>query len=511
MGLAAKTRTRFEAETLPRYIEAQRWYASKGSAITRATLADHVVWEQGSERWLLPLVELEGPAQPSSYFVPLALAWEERDEERMRGLAVNAVARVRQQAQVGVMGDAFADEPFCRALLEAIGAGTELKTERGGRLLFKPTASFRALAGDDLATRPIERPKAQSSNTIVMVDELLFLKGCRRLRTGINPELEIGRYLTDVAGFEHCAPLAGWLEHVDADGTPTTLALVQGYVPNQGDGWNHAVGYLSRYFELRRSVTDPEPPDVHGGYLTVIEMLGRRTAELHLALARKSGDPAFDPEPLTGADLAATRRRIDDDLGVSLDLLQARAPQLPPLLQNAAQALLSQRTALQALIAGSDEAPRALKTRHHGDYHLGQVLLAKNDFIIIDFEGEPGRSLEERRAKHSPLRDVAGMLRSFSYAAHVAMRSAASKAEDLETLAPAAEHWRQQARAAFLRAYDAAAGGSGLYESLEPGIGLLGLFELEKALYELRYELNNRPDWVGIPLQGLLDLLSAAR
>jgi len=190
--------------------------------------------------------------------------------------------------------------------------------------------------------------------------------------------------------------------------------------------------------------------------------------------------------------------------------LEARAGQLGPKAGADVQTLLAARGALlQRIEQFSAGSPQALKTRHHGDYHLAQVLLAKNDFIIIDFEGEPGRSFDERRAKQSPLRDVAGMLRSFSYARLSALADTAQTDDELQRLAPLADEWERQARAAFLRSYDWIAGRSGLYDSLEPGRGLLGLFELEKALYELRYELLNRPDWLRVPLQGLLALAAA--
>src|SRR5437867_445588 len=222
IGLAVRTRERFETDMLPRYIETQRWYAAKGSAIERATLIDSVVWESGDDSWLLPLVEVRVGAASANYFVPFALAWEERDEERARQIAPSAIARVRQQAQLGVMGDAFADEPFCRALLEAFAAGNELKTALGS-LHFLPTASFAALAGEDLASQPITRPSPYSSNTVVTVGERLLVKAYRCVRAGITPEVELGRHLTEVARFAQCAPLAGVLEYRDADGTPTTL------------------------------------------------------------------------------------------------------------------------------------------------------------------------------------------------------------------------------------------------------------------------------------------------
>jgi maltose alpha-D-glucosyltransferase / alpha-amylase len=246
------------------------------------------------------------------------------------------------------------------------------------------------------------------------------------------------------------------------------------------------------------------PSDVHGAYLSLVQVLGARTAELHLALARPSGDPAFEPEPLTAADVAAYRDRAAADLRACLDMLEARAAELPPMASDDARAVLAGRERLLArLDECAAEPPQALKTRHHGDYHLGQVLLSNNDFVIVDFEGEPARSFEQRRAKHSPLRDVAGMLRSFDYAQWSALRRVAREPVDLERLAPLARHWKEQACATFLRAYDEAARSAALYGSLAPGRGLLGLFEIEKALYELRYELESRPDWVQIPLRGL--------
>ncbi|HEX6363386.1 MAG TPA: alpha-glucosidase C-terminal domain-containing protein, partial [Albitalea sp.] len=291
IALAEKTRHQFERDLLPRYIEAQRWYAAKGTEVKRARLADHAMWEQGAQTWLLGLLDLEGPEAPSNYFVALAMAWDDQDEERARNLAGAAVARVRQQANVGVMGDAFADELFCHALLQAIGERRELPTANG-KLRFVPTSAFAELAGEDWQSLPVGRPKAQSSNTLVTLDDRLFVKGYRRLRSGVNPEYEIGRYLTEVAKFPNCVPVAGVVEHVAADGTPTTLVMVQAYVPNQGDGWVYTQDYLARHFEDSRQSVEPPPADVHGAYLELVRRLGQRTAELHLAFALRSGDPA---------------------------------------------------------------------------------------------------------------------------------------------------------------------------------------------------------------------------
>jgi maltose alpha-D-glucosyltransferase/alpha-amylase len=504
IGMAEKLRVQLETQVLPRHIEGQRWYGAKGVRVERARISDHAQWQHRKRSWLLPLLELDGPPDQPTYFVPLALAWEDEDEERLRSLAPATVAKVRQQANVGVLGDAFADEAFCRAVIEAIGARTEVATARG-RLRFNPTRAFAEVAGKDIDRLPVSRPHAQSSNTIVMLGEQLFIKGYRRIRPGENPELEVGRFLTEEVRFPNCVPVAGALEYVPADGTPSTLALVQAYVPNQGDGWAYTQGYLERYLEERRTVAEAPPADVHGAYLQLAHTLGQRTAELHGALARGTG--AFAPEPLGDADLVDWKRRAHEDASATLALLEERLATLPEAAGADARRLLGLRQTVVDRIASCAPAPQAmLKIRHHGDYHLGQVLLAQNDFIIIDFEGEPAQPLENRRQKGSPLRDVAGMLRSFDYAKWAALKRAAQSDAELARLGPLARAWEAEVRASFLAAYNEGTRETGLYGAFAAARDLLELFELDKALYELRYEINNRPDWVHIPIQGILAL-----
>ncbi|MEO8121124.1 MAG: putative maltokinase, partial [Rhodoferax sp.] len=428
------------------------------------------------------------------------------DEERIAKLTPAALAKVRQQANVGVMGDAFYDPAFCRAMVQAIRAGMELATT-GGRLLFKPTTLFKSLTVD-IAALPVSRPSATSSNTVVTLDETLFLKGYRRLREGLNPELEMGRFLTDVVRYPNCVPVLGALEYFTNDGRVMTLALVQAYVANQGDGWDYTLRYLERYLEELRTAAGPalSADAAHGGFLALAATLGKRTAELHVALARRTGDPAFDPEPIAPSDIVAFRERASSEAHATLSLLQERLSQLPAAAQGDAQTLLARQDALQSRLAAGEVSSRAgIKTRTHGDYHLGQVLVTANDFVIIDFEGEPGRSFDERRAKSSPLRDVAGMLRSFNYARWSALKRVAQNADELERLAPAALEWETATRDAFLAAYVNTTALS--TPALPVDAGLLGLFELEKALYELRYEINNRTDWAQVPLRGILALI----
>ena len=504
--MAEKLRAQFETETLPRYIAAQRWYAAKGEPIKRAALTDWVLWGPDQSAWLIALLQVEAASRQSAYFLPMALAWGDSDDEHVRGLAAATLARVRQQSQLGVLADAFADDAFCRALVAAIGAGGEAACAHG-KLRFTPTTAFAGLAGDAAGKLPLARPKLQSSNTVVMLGERLFLKGYRQVGAGVNPEFEVGRFLTEVARFAHCVPLAGAMEYIAADGTPTSLALLQGHVANQGDGWSYTMDYLERTCDSQLAAAAAPPADMHGAYLSLVHTLGTRTAELHQALALRTGDAAFEPEPLQADDLAGWKRRVHDDALATLTLLEQHLAQLPaPALANARTLLDARQRLLDRIEACAMPAGACLKTRYHGDYHLGQVLVNNNDFVIIDFEGEPARPLAERRAKHSSLRDVAGMLRSFDYARWSAVLRATYTDADREKVAPLAQGWAREARATFLRAYDEAARDSGLYASFAEVQGLIGLFELEKALYELRYEIGNRPAWINVPLRGVLAL-----
>ncbi|HTV76909.1 MAG TPA: maltose alpha-D-glucosyltransferase [Steroidobacteraceae bacterium] len=510
IGMAEKTRVQMETDTLPRFIETQRWYAAKGVTIERTRLADHVIWQDGKVSWLLALLDIGTDKDAASYFMPLALAWED-DEERLRNITTAGIAKVRQQANVGVMGDAFADELFCRAVVSAIARGQEIPTAQG-KLQFRPTAAFAQLAGDTYAALPVTRPQGSSSNTVVVMGERLVLKGYRRLRTGASPELEMGLYLTEVVKYPHCAPLAGFLEYAGNDGQDKVLAMLQAYVPNQGDGWTNALEYLRRHLEEHRTAPagDELPEDAHEAFLMMARTLAQRTAQLHQALATPTGNPEFDPERLTQADFEAYRQRALAEGREALALLKANLEQIPAADRPKANEVLARQEQLLASLEANATEESGKKIRIHGDYHLGQVLVTRNDFVIVDFEGEPGHTLEQRRAKQSPVRDVAGMLRSFSYVEHSALRSVAHDEVEYGRLAPLVHHWAMQVREAFLKAYDEEARRSGLYGSLTPGRGLLGLFELEKALYELRYELSNRPTWVGIPLQGILEWSESA-
>ena len=501
---ASKLRSQLEERVLPRFIAAQRWFAGKGAAITRAKLVDQGELGSASDRWFLGLFDIESTEGAAPYFLPLAIEYEGVEDARWAKLQAAAIARVRQQATVGVLTEASADERFCRALIEAIGTDEELALEQG-TLHFWKTPAYAELRGDpadSLATSP---PRNQGSNTTLRAGDRLFLKIYRRLQDGVNPEVEIGRVLTEAARFPNIVPLAGAVEYHGKDGKRYTLALLQAFVMNQGDGWDFTVDYLVRFLEDRRT-GGPLAEDAHGAYMALTRVLAERTAQMHGALAFSTKDAAFVPEPITREDLQAWKQSVQGELDETLELLTAHRGSLTESVGAEADALLEKRDELQQRIERcAQTAVGGLKTRYHGDYHLGQVLLKRNDFVIVDFEGEPARPMAERRAKHSPLRDVAGMFRSFAYAREVAQqRCSLESTEDCARWAPLLAAWEAETRRSFLEVYDEIARSHGLYPSLEQARPLLELFEIEKALYELRYELRNRPQWAAIPLRALM-------
>ncbi len=513
--MAERLRRDIEQRALPGFMPSRRWYAAKSESAT-LRFEPRGTWRRGSGEWLFAEVEatLSG-GERQRYAMPLALAWEgEADDAAHPGTA--NVARVREQARMGVLYDAYADGRFCKALVEAMQAGEEAPVA-GGTLRFGATRALAGLAGGGDELDIVRGATAESSNTTVALGRRLFVKGLRRLRAGTSCELEMGRYLTEVSPFPHIVPLAGSLEFVADDGTSTALALLQGFVANQGDAWTQRLDYLGRFFEECLTWPGDEPTDGlderHAVEVMRMETLGRRTAELHAALAVPSGDAAFEPEPIAAADLERWRADLRDEARATLEVLARAAGPGSRLADDDAEharALLERSDAILAHVDGLlPDATTGLKTRFHGDYHLGQVLVTEDDFVIIDFEGEPERAPEERRRKLSPLKDVAGMLRSFDYAAEAALDRATVDREHVpEGLIAYARDWQQRVHDAFLSEYrTVAAGGGFLPEDPAHVDALLAHFCWQKALYELRYELAQRPDWVGVPLHGLARLL----
>ncbi len=293
-----------------------------------------------------------------------------------------------------------------------------------------------------------------------------------------------------------------------------TLALLQGYVENQGNCWSYTLDYLRRFLEeCRTAILPPElVGHAHSAYLVLVHTLGKRTGELHNALGKTTGDCAFDPEPVTNNDLTDWVLHVRTEVSVTLDLLEKLKEGLTEAVQETAKTVLAQRYTLDdRLNACVSEPIKAVKTRYHGDYHLGKVLITQNDCVITDFEGEPDRPFAERRHKHSPLRDVADMLRSFNQAAYTALAHAtAEQPKDLSQFEPLMRQWEAEVARVFLVAYDEAVQSSSLFVTATSLRGLLDLFLLEKTFAKLRQELEECPDWIENPLHDILSLLQPA-
>lgn len=509
-AIAATTQEQFQHKVLAPYLATKRWFAAKGHTILRIELLEQSEWNTDQDSWLLTIIEVHfADLSPQLYLLPLAICWEEDGgEEKIQALEPWTLARIRQKEHTGILYGAVGDDRFCRALVQGIGQNIDLPFGRG-RVEFRSFPAFGKLA--DGIEEPVRHPSLEQSNTAIFFGNRLFLKGYRRLQLGSNPEVEVGRFLTEQSPFHHIVPVAGAIEFHGADGQTLTLAILQAYVENQGTAWNFAVDYLERY--LAEQLAEPIPnsaefqSDPHAYFLNLMGLLGRRTAELHRAFCKSTGDIAFEPEPITPEDLVAWSKQLHIEAVITLDNLKEHRDNLSVTLRVAVDRLLSLRSTLLERISPQVlEGVSAAKMRYHGDYHLSQVLLVGNDFVITDFEGETGRSMEERRQKHSPLRDVAGMLRSFSYVSSVAADHATTERPvDRHHLGPLVHTWEKRVSEVFLKNYHDTIQGCAVWPT-DPGAAerLIDFFIIDKALYELRYEMDSRPDWLAIPLFSLL-------
>jgi maltokinase len=449
-----------DPDALRGWVEQQRWYASKSRSVTHVDLLETA--QLGAHPPLLVLALMQtGFATGTHELYQLPLGLRPVDDKP-------ADTEVIAEHEGYAIYDALADPELGRALLDAIDETSEVSTE-DGRFSF-----HRANGKLDLGDAPVRPMGVEQSNTSLVFGDALVAKVFRKLEPGLNPELELLRFLT-AAGFENIAPLYGWAEY-EGRSMSATLAVVQRYFPDSAGGWELALDELQ---------TNPDT------FLERLATLGEVTARMHNTLASDATDPAFAPEEPSQESLALLTATVDEDIERIFSRLPDDNEAIAPIAgtgQDVQEHL--------SMLAGVGTGGRLIRT--HGDYHLGQTLNTPRGWVILDFEGEPARSLPERRQKRSPLRDVAGMLRSFAYVASAA---------DIQRGTPAPDDWEERARETFLSNY---------LEHVEPALmppgeqavhKLLSVFELEKAVYELRYELDNRPDWVSIPVAGIRRLL----
>jgi trehalose synthase-fused probable maltokinase len=514
-------------EALSKYLLEKRWFAGKSEKLRSTEVVECIPLESEKDGVFLLLVRvLYASGGEQTYALPL------RSVPASEGEATGTSRYLIAGNQETVLSDALENRAFALWLLRAIREGIESAGIAGKLVGIPAVASERLLDAPASALEPSVL-RVEQSNTSINYGGRAILKFFRRVEEGINLDYESGRFLTETAHFEHVPPVAGSIEYQRDGRAAATLAILQGFVPNRGDAWKYTLEAVDEYLGraeraggmppaepapagLSNRMGSCEPPlevrNVIGSYLSDAALLGRRTAELHLALSADAEDPVFAPEGFSPLDRDALAHELATLAGEALRLLREKIPHLDPAAREKASRVVAGWDRMFAQCRRLLDRPlTAQRTRIHGDYHLGQVLVTGNDFVIIDFEGEPERPLAERRSKHSPLRDVAGMLRSFHYASCTALLRRSPESGGPATLtgplAPWARYWRRWASAEFLRMYFATAATAAFMPHDETELdALLKFFLLQKATYEVIYELRNRPDWLPIPLDGIIEL-----
>jgi maltose alpha-D-glucosyltransferase/alpha-amylase len=500
-GWALRT---FETDVLPQFLPDRRWFADKGATGLTATVSAAIPISHGNDHFLTVIADVNGAHGRSRYFLPLTINWT-RYTAIDKGPA-SVLAAVRRGPREGALLDA--EPEFVPALLAKIHAGETIgKAEQ--TIEFRPTEVFTNAPLPAInAIKAIDR---EQSNSSVIVDNKYVVKILRRISSGIHPEIEVGRFLTDIAQYQNAPALLGSVELVEGEDR-SALAVVHAFVENQGDAWSVTLASLERLIDdLRVTPSEAvvETPD-SALMLQRIRQIGRRTAELHRALASRADIGDFAPEAMTAGDIAQWTDALAARAKAAFDLLDRDSRSMAAPVASLAQRLLANRNAILAHIeAGRNTAFTGTKIRHHGDFHLGQVLIAKDDAYILDLEGEPRRTLEERRRKAPPARDVAGLLRSIDYAVSAAIERAPNLGQDERTaIAPQIRAWGESLATAYIACYREAIGDAPLWPAgHDEANQLLDLFLLEKAFYEVEYELTNRPAWVHIPLEATLRIL----
>ncbi|NWD44255.1 maltose alpha-D-glucosyltransferase [Pseudomonas yamanorum] len=510
--LEAPCRTTLEQNALPAWLPKRRWFASKDTAIDGVHIVYGVRFGDPQHPVLLSEIEVTSAGQVSRYQLPFGFLGEDQFTSALPQQL--ALARVRRVRQVGLVTDAFSLDTYIRGVIQGLQAKTVLDST-DGEIRFEPTAQLARLELNDESE--VRYLAAEQSNSSVVVGGSLVLKLIRKVSAGVHPELEMGAYLTE-AGYEHISPLLGSVIRHDADGQDNLLMIAQGYLSNQGDAWGWTQNNLERAIrdELAEAMSEQEQHyNALGELADFAGLLGQRLGEMHQVLAAPTTNKAFKPEVTSLKDTQGWAKHVGAQIDRALQLLKQHQTKLNPADQALVSALLDQKKAIASYVQDLAKATvGGLRIRVHGDLHLGQVLVVKGDAYLIDFEGEPARPLPERRGKHSPYKDVSGVLRSFDYAAAMAVnvQGVDQSPEANASRQRVADRYLHEAKQAFIQAYHAAT--TTLAHDWQDAKGqdaALALFSLEKAAYEVAYEAENRPSWLPVPLQGLHGLLSGLK
>jgi maltose alpha-D-glucosyltransferase/alpha-amylase len=498
-----RARMIFERDVLPVYLGRARWFADKGVAPVRARVKAAIPLAGRSGSVELAIVEASGERATGDYVLPLAVRWSRFERERENPLAL---AAVRQGPREGTLFDGAAQDELISVLLEKIAAGETIEAE-GRRLAFR--------AGSRLAPEtcepggPVRAIDTEQSNATAIIDGKLVMKLFRRLEPGINPEIEIGHFLTEIAAFPNAPPLLGTVELLEGD-RRSSIAAVHGFVQNQGEAWTVTSAYLDRFIEEQRLLANEDA--AHSNELAAHQLLmvhvGQRLAQMQVALASRDDIAEFRPEPIAARDVSSWIGDVTKRVARLRERLHAERARLDETDREMAGELLAGTRALDGVL--QDFLPARLdahKIRTHGDFHLGQVLIVKDDVFII--QGEPNRTVAERRQKAPAARDVAGLVRSIDYSAMAAYERALRTAPDESgRLARALGVWRDRSSATFVEAYREAMTDARLWpQAAGESARLLDFFLIEKALCEIEHELCHRPQWVRVALAGVLRAL----
>ncbi len=491
---------------LPAHVATRRWYRAKARTVRELAIED-VVQLGPQQDYLLVLKIGYEEGEPDLYILPVSAT--PGGEPAREEAVVNLVAA---NGEEGVLSSALSDAGFRDRLIHAI-ACEESYEGQNGVLHAHRTRAFSEECAPDPPHFDSFVSRAEQSNTSVIYRGKYILKIFRKLEPGINPDLEIGEFLT-ARGFGNTPPALGSLTYeLNSNREIYGAGILQQFVANRGDAWAYTLESLQDFFE--RALANNNAPEV-GPYLASAALLGKRTAEMHAALADPNGGPDFAPEDFAAGDGNRLHAELVRQAETTFELLRRKSSGLHgPLADRVRELIALEPAVAERLQAVNHQASSAKRIRHHGDYHLGQVLFTGDDFMIIDFEGEPARPLSERRAKALGLRDVAGMLRSFEYAAFAVLfgqvPGVAVNSQNKASIEKWAAGWNQAVSAAYLRGYFEQAGSANFVpHSDEEQRLFLDAFLLQKALYEVAYELNNRPDWLQIPVGGILRLLGGA-